>query len=170
MGYLKDKNVYLTGAITAVLDDGIGWRDEITERLKEFGLIIKDPCKKALNGEIGVDKVLFRSLAKEHKWQELKETFWPIVRSDLRMVDESNFLIAYIDPEIPIVGTVHEIYVASHLQQKPVLYYMPPETAYKVNPWLLTFTKARWIFTDWGKLFEHLRKIDDNNLDSSRWK
>ncbi|HEY5037322.1 MAG TPA: hypothetical protein VII74_09350, partial [Chthoniobacterales bacterium] len=44
---------------------------------------------------------------------------------DLRMVDTSDFTIAYVPTNIYSVGTVHEI-VLSRLQWKPVLFVSPP--------------------------------------------
>ena len=46
---------------------------------------------------------------------------------DLRMVDVSDFIIAYCPTNIYSVGTVHEIVVARQ-QRKPVLFVSPPVT------------------------------------------
>ena len=44
---------------------------------------------------------------------------------DLRMVDTSDFMIAYCPTNIYSVGTPHEIIMAT-LQHKPVLFVSPP--------------------------------------------
>ena len=54
-------------------------------------------------------------------------TFWETLHVDLRMVDVSDFIIAYCPTNIYSVGTVHEIVVARQ-QQKPVPFVSPPVT------------------------------------------
>ncbi len=56
---------------------------------------------------------------------ECATTFWETMHIDLRMVDISDFVIAYCPTNIYSVGTVHEIVVARQ-QRKPVLFVSPP--------------------------------------------
>ena len=51
--------------------------------------------------------------------------FWETMHIDLRMVDTSDFTIAYCPTNVYSVGTVHEI-VMCRLQRKPVLFVSPP--------------------------------------------
>ena len=53
------------------------------------------------------------------------EAFWPALHIDLRMVDTSDFVIAYVPTNVYSVGTVHEI-VLARTQRKPVLFVSPP--------------------------------------------
>ncbi len=171
-GYLLSKRCYLAGAISMDSGDGIGWRSEITPRLEEFGVIVDDPCKTTIasgKGEIGADKAYFRGLIKERKFEQLKKEFYPIVRKDLRSVDLANFIILGHDPEIPTVGTIHEIVIATHIEKKPVLLFCPEEKLDKINPWMLTLVKKQWIFTNWDDMFKYLEKINSGDLDTSHW-
>lgn len=172
MNYLNGKRVYLAGAISMDSTDGVSWREEITGRLTDFGIIVDDPCKTVISngkGEVGADKAYFRQLIKERKFEQLKKEFYPVVRKDLRSVDLANFLIVGHDPEIPTVGTIHEIVIATHIEKKPVLLFCPEEKLDKLNPWMLTFLKKQWIFTNWNDMFNYLKEIDKGNLDTSHW-
>ena len=55
------------------------------------------------------------------------ENFWETLHIDLRMVDTSDFTIAYCPTNIYSVGTAHEI-ILSRQQAKPVLFVSPPVT------------------------------------------
>lgn len=168
--YLKGKNCYLCGPITAVADDGVGWRNSITSSLLSFGLVVEDPTKKTVNGvgEIKDDKNYFKQLAKEKKVEQLKKEFWPIVRKDLRCVDKSDFLIFGYDPDVPMLGTIHELVIA-HQQRKPILMFCAPDKLERLNPWVLTFIKTNCLFTSWEDMMTYLKKVDNHEFDSSYW-
>jgi nucleoside 2-deoxyribosyltransferase len=170
MSYLKGKTVYLAGPIHAVADDGIGWRDNITPKLQNFGLNVDDPCKKLVKGvgEVKEDKIRFNKLIEEEKWQEVKEQFYPVVRADLRSVDKADFLIAVYDPTIHMCGTLHELVLADS-QKKPILLWFDPKHKKKLNPWIFTFVKSTWIFTNWDNVITYLQNIDNGIMDSSHW-
>ena len=55
----------------------------------------------------------------------IAEKFWETLHIDLRMVDTSDFTIAYCPTNIYSVGTAHEI-ILSRQQLKPVLFVSPP--------------------------------------------
>jgi hypothetical protein len=170
MSYLNGKTVYLAGPIHAVYDDGIGWRDYMTLRLEEFGLIIDDPCKKSVDGvgEVSTDKIMFNSLIHDRKIQQLKELFYPIVRKDLRSVDKADFIVVVYDPTIHMCGTIAEIILA-HQQRKPILMYIDPEKFDKSNPWIFTYVKTTNVFDSWNDMIVYLHKVDSGVFDTSYW-
>jgi hypothetical protein len=53
------------------------------------------------------------------------QKFWETLHIDLRMVDTSDFTIAFVPTNVYSVGTVHEIVLARQ-QLKPVLFVSPP--------------------------------------------
>ncbi len=171
MGYLNEHRVYLSGPIGAAKDDGMSWRQTLTPKLKEFGLVVADPTNKTSTnaGEVKEDKALFKQLIKDRKFKELKEKFYPVVRYDLRQTDLASFLIVEYDPNIPTVGTWHEVVVATHIEKKPVLIHCAEENLDKFNPWILTFIKPQWLFTNWDDMISYLRGIDKGNIDTSHW-
>lgn len=153
-------------------DDGTGWRDWITPKLKdEFNLIVEDPAKKTINGglcEVKDDKKRFKELAKREEWEELKDGFYPIVRKDLRCVDKADFIIVVYNPTIHMFGTIHEIIEAAH-QKKPILIRYDRDHLDHFNPWLTCLVKPQWLFPTWDSMFEYLTKIDRGDIETSHW-
>lgn len=169
MNTLKNKEVYLSGPIHQVADDGKGWRNYITPLLIEkYNLNVIDPCKKALAGEIGDDKKYFKQLIKDKNFKQLKDDFYKIVRADLKMTDHSDFLIVYYSPSIHMFGTLHEMIVAS-TQKKPILVKYDKEQLDNINPWLFTLIKDNWAFDEWEDMFKYLDTINSGKIDSSHW-
>lgn len=170
MNYLKDKQVYLCGPITAASDDGKGWRNLVTEIVASFGVNVLDPTLQTSDGigEVGEDKQYFKGLIHARNYELCKEKFFKIVRKDLRAVDKSDFLIFYYDPDLQMVGSVHELVIA-HWQRKPILMYVDPSKEDKINPWILTFIKNGCMFTDWEKLRVYLQDIDNGKFNTSYW-
>ena len=171
MNYLKGKCAYLCGGLFSHEDSGISWRDAVTPPLQHMGILVADPCKKILHGEldeIGEDKKVFRSLILKEDWKTLKEKFWPIVRNDLRLVDKSDFLILNYDPSVPTIGTTHEQVVAT-FEKKVILMKYDRSQLHLFNPWMATFIKPQHFFHDWNIMFEYLRKVNDGVFDTSLW-
>ncbi len=174
--YLSNRTVYLSGPIKCDDSNGRGWRKEITPKLLSLGLHVIDPTDDSFHKEMGdlasVDKHkgYFADLMKKRRFAKVKDEFWAILRHELKGVDRSDFLICCIDPTKPTVGTIHELVVASKDEQKPILLYVPEEKLELLNPWLLTFIKPSWLFTEWEALFSYLEnKIDNGKFDSSHW-
>ena len=46
MNNLKNTKVYLVGAMDRVADGGIGWRENITQPLKNMHINVINPCNK----------------------------------------------------------------------------------------------------------------------------
>jgi len=174
MNYLRDKKVYLSGPILNAADDGVEWRLHITPKLEEFGLEILDPCQKHIAlgddrlNEIGESKKKHRNLILEEKWAEVKQSFWPIVRTDLRMVDHCDFIIFNHDPTIPTVGTIHELVVAT-FEKKVILLKYDKSKLEEFNPWMATFIKPHHFFAEWEDMFDYLDRVDAGELDTSYW-
>lgn len=170
MNYLKDKTCYLCGPIKLAKDDGVGWRNEITPLLLDLGVQVIDPCNKNNNGpsEIGSDKARYRQLIMKEKWKELKKNFWPCVRFDLRACDKSDFIIFYYDPDIPTIGTIHELVVSS-FEKKPILLVYDKDKLDRFNPWMCVFIKENHFFSSWVDMFNYLQNVNEGKLDTSLW-
>jgi len=169
--YLKGKTVYLCGAMAALQDSGVQWRDWITQRLKtEFSMIVLDPTGKSTDGisEIGDDKEKFRDLCKREAWGELKDTFYDVVRWDLRAVDKADVIIVNYDTLVPTVGTWHEIEVAN-FERKPILMKYDTSQLDTFNPWVTVHMKPEHLFSDWEILFNHLRDVNNGKFNRRRW-
>lgn len=142
--YLLGARVYLSGPMDFVAsradEKKLGWRNRIGDFLKSFGSVVFDPWfKPAVRGlhEYGLEDIntidvretwRFDATAEGDEARALcAEKFWETLHIDLRMVDTSDFTIAFVPTNIYSVGTVHEI-VMSRLQRKPVLFVSPPVT------------------------------------------
>jgi len=140
--FLKGTRAYLSGPMDFVADRATekrcGWRVRMKAFLQSVGVTVFDPWEKPrVRGlhEYGLEDV--KTVKRRDKWSfeatndgaknraELAEYFWETMHVDLRMVDLSDFVVAYCPTSIYSVGTVHEIVVARE-QHKPVLLVSPP--------------------------------------------
>jgi nucleoside 2-deoxyribosyltransferase len=171
MQYLKDKTVYLCGSIFSKKDSGIKWRNQIIPKLESLNIQVLNPCDKTSVqeiDEIGTDKQKFRNIIRKENWKDLKEAFWPIVRYDLRCIDKCDFIIFNYDPNIPMVGSVHELVVAN-MEKKVILLKYNKKDLNKFNPWIATFIKKEHFFSNWDHMFQYLQKVDNGEFDTSYW-
>lgn len=142
--HLKGARVYLSGPMDFVAsraaEKKYGWRTRVSQFLMSYGVTVFDPWNKPqIRGlhEYGREDV--KSIEVRDKWTfdpgrkgirsrgECAASFWETMHIDLRMVDISDFVIAYCPTNIYSVGTVHEIVMARQ-QRKPVLFVSPPAT------------------------------------------
>ena len=139
---LSGVRVYLSGPMDFVASKEIekrsGWRSRLSRFLQEFQVTVYDPWNKPeVAGMPHYGKEDEFSADKRYNWTyedspqgdriraELCAEFWSTLNIDLRMVNTSDFLIAYCPTNIYSVGTVHEI-VMARLEYKPVLFVSPP--------------------------------------------
>src|SRR5262245_56238101 len=139
---LRDARVYLSGPMDFVAsradEKTKGWRHRVGDFLHALGVTVFDPWfKPEIHGlkEYGIEDE--KTTGKRALWSfepgaagaalraDCSESFWPSMHTDLRMVDTSDFVVAYCPTNIYSVGTPHEIVVARE-QRKPVLFVSPP--------------------------------------------
>lgn len=139
---LKGTRAYLSGPMDFVASRAteakFGWRTRVGEFLKAMEVTVFDPWNKsAVRGlfEYGREGVDTTNVRKAWNFEpgaggataraRCSGKFWETLHIDLRMVDTSDFVIAYCPTNIYSVGTPHEI-VISRQQRKPVLFVSPP--------------------------------------------
>ncbi|EPX56880.1 hypothetical protein D187_007316 [Cystobacter fuscus DSM 2262] len=140
---LAEARVYLSGPMDFVAsraeEKRNGWRTRVGEFLtKRFRTTVYDPWNKPeVMGMPHYGKEDEFSARRRENWTfedteegararaQLSAQFWPTLHIDLRMVDTSDFLIAYTPTNVYSVGTAHEIALARQ-QYKPVLLVSPP--------------------------------------------
>lgn len=139
---LAGSRVYLSGPMDFVASRAdeakFGWRNRVGEFLARMGVTVFDPWNKPQvrglheYGREGIDTTDIRNQwtfapgpegAKRRA--KVSGKFWETQHIDLRMVDTSDFVVAYCPTNIYSVGTPHEIVVARE-QRKPVLFVSPP--------------------------------------------
>ncbi len=140
-GLLRGVRVYLSGPMDFVAsraaEKKYGWRNRVGEFLRYFGVTVFDPWNKPeARGfyEYGQEDVDTTKLRNHWKFENSPKgaearaycsgNFWETLHIDLRMVDTSDFTIAYVPTNIYSVGTVHEI-VLCRGQRKPVFFVSP---------------------------------------------
>lgn len=169
--YLTGKTVYLTGNIhvTTNNDYGMGWRDKITPLLqKKYSLNVLDPSKLGIVN-MAKEQQYYCDLIKSRDFTKVKKEFYKIVRKDLKAVDKSDFIIFNHNPNLPTIGSMHEL-VNSTNQKKPSLIMCEEQYVDKLNPWLLTMIKPQWLFTDWISMFNYLDNIHKTGIvETSHW-
>ncbi len=140
-GLLWGVRAYLSGPMDFVAaredEKKHGWRNRVSEFLQHFGVTVFDPWNKpAVRGlhEYGREDVDTTRTRELWTFEDSKEgararascsgKFWESLHIDLRMVDTSDFTIAYCPTNVYSVGTVHEIVVCRQ-QRKPVFLVSP---------------------------------------------
>jgi hypothetical protein len=141
---LRDARVYLSGPMDFVADrEGekkFGWRNRVGQVLTALGVTVFDPWfKPEIRGVQGYGREDAGTSVARAGWTfedtndgaarraQCADVFWPALHIDLRMVDTSDFVIAYCPTSTYSVGTPHEIILARQ-QRKPVLLVSPPVT------------------------------------------
>ena len=164
---LKGAMCYLVGPIDFDSEKGVGYRQKIKKELKDLGIIFLDPTAKldGLTPDVGIEQEKIAQLKEEKKWDELRVFMKKIVRSDLRCVDYCDFIIAYIDPEVHMCGSYHEIVCAVN-QKKPVLAVIKGGRK-KASSWLFGILRPDAMFDDVEGLVEYFNH-PEFNLDE-RW-
>ena len=138
---LTGSRVYLSGPMDFVAsrayEKKYGWRTRVGEFLAWMGVTVFDPwIKPDVRGFTGYGYEGEATTSHRDAWtfapgprgararSACADAFWPSLHIDLRMVDASDFVVAYCPTNIYSVGTVHEIVVARQ-QRKPVLFVSP---------------------------------------------
>lgn len=168
---LKNAICYLSGPIEKAKDLGVGWRNEFISKSKHLNLVVIDPCNKPTNftHEIKGEHRTIDGLRKERKWEELVSYVKQFRREDLRFTDISDFLIVYIDPDVPSYGTLDELFTAED-QKKPLLCICKGGID-KLPAWLFAVFKLNEIFENIDGCIEYLNKINNNETlsEDRRW-
>jgi nucleoside 2-deoxyribosyltransferase len=167
---LEDSITYLAGPIDCAKDQGTGYRNEIKNKLKKLRIRCLDPCKKmaGLQEEVGEEQNKIIKYKKAKEFISLQRMMKQIVREDLRMIDYSDFIIAYVDPQVLMCGTVHEI-VLSLSQKKPTLVIV--KGGLKNAPsWLFGICNLDHMFNDIDGMVKYLDAINDGDKEpESEW-
>lgn len=154
---LQGARAYLSGPMDFVAsrahEKKYGWRTRVSVFLAHYGVTVFDPWHKPqVRGLQAYGEEDIKTIDTRETWSfepspagaaaraQCAATFGETVHIDLRMVDISDFVVAYCPTNIYSVGTPHEIIIAT-MQHKPVLFVTPP-----VN------------FPTWHKLLDYSQK------------
>ena len=173
MNKLYGSKTYLVGAMDRVADHGAEWREWITPKLHDLGIMVYNPCNKKLKSDD--DGVLEDDDSREARRQWKQDENYMMFRTvkkirsvDLRMVDTSDFLIANIDMDIHACGTYEEI-VTANRQKKPVLVHCV-QGKQAAPDWLFFMLPHQHIFSSWEELLAYLETVNiDGDDGTNRW-
>lgn len=169
---LKGMKVYLSGGMDRVPDGGVGWRSFISSQMMNMGIGVLNPCDKPIKfvEENKHTRKLVRWSKEDGCFDVAKGIMKPICYSDLRMVDVADFLIVYIDTEVHLAGTYHELTLGI-MQKKPTL-IMCEQGKSEIPNWWFGVIPHELMFSSWGELLAYLNKINngEDDRDLGRWR
>jgi hypothetical protein len=162
---------YLVGPMQ--YKNGEHWREVVGGKLKQRNITVFDPYHKPFIKDIQEGDIVRKTLnqlQQEEKYDELQELVKPIRSFDLNLVDRSDFIIAYLDPEVPTFGSVEEL-VTGVRMKKPT--FIAVAGGKKKCPlWIFGMFPHKYIYNDLDELMEMICNIDDGiqEIDSDRWR
>lgn len=169
-GILEHSLCYLIGPIDRVADQGKGWRKNIKKRLQNMKIKFLDPTNKlkGLTKEVGTEQQKIKEYKEKNEWEKLSLMMKNVVRSDLRCVDYADYVIMFIDPDVHMFGSIHEMTVAVN-QKKPVLIVVNGGKK-KASSWVFGVCDHNLIFDNWDDLCVYLKNVNNGKIKlSDKW-
>lgn len=164
---LKNLRCYLAGPIEFSQNEID--KTELVNFLVSKKVKVLDPKKITFGGEISELKNRNELFEKED-FQTIREQMKKIVRKDLRCVDISDFIIAFLPKDVRTTGTIHEIIEADR-QKKPVLIICQEGVKY-IPAWVFGIVPLRYMFNSIENIINYLKYIDkipNVHLKDERW-
>lgn len=165
---------YTVGAMEYA--DGSNWRKTVEDVLNPRGIIVFNPYKNPFDSkpdETPDIRKVMRGKMLEKGYENYEEvTKWAkgVRRYDLNLVDRSDFIIAYIIPDIASWGTAEELSAMVH-GRKPMFIVM--QGGKKNTPlWLMGELKHKYIYDSIDEALQMVINIDDGKvkIDSPSWR
>jgi hypothetical protein len=173
---LEGSSVYLAGPIEHA-DDATSWRDEITPRLRDMGLLVYNPLVKPdwtpcryVDGD-GQKLIKDAVLNNEGKAIEVNKS---IRKCGRRLAATADFIICYL-PKSSTFGTFEEINIGS-ADGKPVLFICPdgdsPPSSWLIDQFVSDDEKwSEVFFWNIDDLCQSLFEVHNSNrgYDPYKW-
>lgn len=165
MNPLRGSRCYLSGPIE--FEDGMekNWREEPKQVLRtKFGIDVFDPYADP--------KQQWAPALREARDRKDFETMARIardfVKKDLKKVDRSDFLVAYLPKGLATTGTHHEIINSVNMKDPTLL--VCPQGKEHVPLWYYGFIPHEFMFGNWEDLYAYLEEVDKGkHTDNNRW-
>lgn len=172
MNRLLGYSCYLAGPIDRCENGGKHWRDNIKPFLEDIGIFVLDPLDKPYNTGIENDdwRGLRKTLKEQGNYHEMGDLVKEVRKVDLRMVDESNFTIVYLDLDVYACGTYEELFWANRMK-KPILLWCP-QGKHMVPDWLFGVCPHELFFSTYDELTNYIRYVDGSEEEPpthNRW-
>jgi hypothetical protein len=171
MGLLYKTKTYMVGPMQ--YEEGRSWREDFTKAMNKIGVVTFDPYSKPFVNTIKEDestKANFLGLMENGDYETVHEKFKEIRRFDLSMVDRSDFITGYINPNTPTFGTMEELVVGCK-SSKPTFIFVNGGKR-KTPLWLMGMFKHTCFFDSMDAIVETLYLIDNGSLklDDKYWR
>ena len=172
MNILAKTKVYLIGAMQYD-QTGRKWRDDISDTLRDMNITIFDPYKKPFINAPEEDEDTHNDLVNmmnKGSFLEVANHMKKVRSFDLSMVDRADFIICYLDPEVPTFGTMEELSWACRCR-KPT--FIVIEGGKKKTPfWVMGMFPNKYIYNSFAEVEKQLVGINEGKIpiSSDRWK
>lgn len=171
MNKLRGMQTYLVGPIDNVsATDAREWRTDMSDFLKSMGVGVLNPCDKPIkdHNETPAFKHEVQACKDRGDFDCATELMKPICAVDLRMVDKSDFIVAHMDFNAKMCGSIWEVAVA-RVSKKPVVIHAANGKAGMAN-WLFGTCNHEEMFESWDDVKAYLTGIDNGTIDPpKRW-
>jgi hypothetical protein len=161
MNVLNKTRCYQIGPIEYCPDSGVSWRQEIEEEFKKMGIITFNPLNKPFIDSVPEGKETtkyYKQKLAEGNFEEVRNHFINIVSEDLRQVDYSDFVVAFLPEDVKTVGSVHEV-VQSNVQKKPT-FIICPQGKSKLALWWFGVIHYDYFFDSVADFISYIKEID----------
>lgn len=168
---LNKTRCYLVGHMQYA-DPG-DWREYVKSELKETGIVFYNPLDKPFISDIDETsntRDFLNKKLEQGNFDYVHEHMSSIRRSDLNLVDRSDFIIAHIVPDVGSWGSTEEIMCANRMK-KPVFVSIEGGR-HKVPLWLAGMLPPHYFFDNIEKVVDTVKEIDYGKraLDPNRWR
>lgn len=169
---LEGMRCYLAGPIEFADNHGIDWRHDMSKFLRMLSVIPIDPCKTIHEGQkTEIEHIeTIREYRKNKDYDGLAHLGKSIRCFDLRLVDLSDFIIAYVNQDTKMCGTWEEIFTANR-QKKPILTIWEGEK-HTASLWIYGTINHNHIFESFDEVKKHLIAINNGDPEvykGDRW-
>lgn len=162
-GILDDSVIYLAGAMEAHTSGGSCYRTTFKHKCKTAGLKIKflDPTQKItkLTPDVDKEKARIEEYRTANNWDALRSLMKKIVKQDLRQVDLSDLVIAFIDKKVFTCGTIQEIITAEN--QRKLVLVVAEGGKQNCPAWLFGIIHYNFIFDSQEEVVDYLVKVNN---------
>lgn len=165
-GKLDQAVIYLAGSMEEDKTGGVSYRKKFIEKCKSKGLKIKflDPTDKITNltPDVNIEKARIDKFREEKDWRKLRTLMKKIVKQDLRQVDLSDMVVAFIDKKVYTCGTIQEIVTAEN--QRKLVVVVVAGGKQQCPAWLFGIMHYNYIFDTDDEAIDYLVGMNEGTI------
>jgi hypothetical protein len=163
---LEGSVVYLAGPMEEDSTGGTSYRKIFKDKCVQAGLKIKflDPTQKLtkLTPDVDQEKDKIDKYRNGKKWAALRNLMKKIVKQDLRQVDLSDMIVAFLDKKVYTCGTIQEIVTAEN--QRKLVLIVSKGGKQQCPAWIFGIIHYDFIFDTDDEAIDFLAKLNDGTI------